>query len=146
MTVNELELRLFGTTLAVWKSRFFYRRSLEKGWSLIESDYGNPTLSLSVMARHCGISKNHLNVILNQETGYSFHEILSRYRLLQAAKMMLNRDYTFLEIALETGFGNTYSLERQVRRILGFSPKQMRHLLRATAHTSRTDFSTDQGI
>jgi len=136
MDVSDLETELFGIPLPVLKDRLSYRRSLERVWNLIESGYNDPELSLDVTSRECGISRNHLNVLLNAETGFSFHELLSRFRLLQAAVLMLQKDYTFLEISLETGFGNTSSLERQVKKILGTSPKQLRNLLRNNNHSS----------
>ena len=129
LDLAELERQLFGCSLSIMKDRLLFRRSLERAWNLIEDGFNNPELSLSEVSRHCGVSRNHLNVLLNKETGYSFHEILSRFRLLQAARLMVSRDYTLLEVSLETGFGNISSLERQVRRILGTSPRQLRNSL-----------------
>ncbi len=129
MRIAEVELHLFGTTLETLRERVSYRRTLERVWDLVEESYRNPDLSLAMVARHGGISQNHLNVLMNRETGFSFHEILSRYRLFQACRMMMSKDYTFLEIALETGFGNVSSLERQAKKILSTSPKQLRNVL-----------------
>ena len=85
--------------LEALKERISYRRTLERVWVFVEETYRDSDLSLALVARHGGISQNHLNVLMNRETGFSFHELLSRYRLFQAGRMMMSKDYTFLEIA-----------------------------------------------
>lgn len=103
----------------------FFRR-LERTWQLIERDYVDSDLGLEKAARISGVSKNHLNVLLRQTTGFTFYQILIRYRLIRAISMMESRNYSILEIVLENGFKSRNSFENNFRRLVGTTPKKFR--------------------
>jgi transcriptional regulator GlxA family with amidase domain len=125
-TSLEIESRLFLQPLHELTTKIAYFRRLERLWHLIETDYANPSLSLEQAAMAGRANKNHLNVLLRQTTLFTFHQLLIRYRLWRAISMMEDKNYSFLEIALETGFGSLNTFERNFRTILGTTPRQFK--------------------
>jgi two-component system response regulator YesN len=93
---------------------------------LIEGAYSDSSLDLDMAARISGISKNHLNILLRQTTAFTFHQLLTRYRLLRATAMMLRKNYSLDEIALQNGFGSLVTFERNFRCIIGDTPRRFR--------------------
>lgn len=107
-----------------------YSRRAECVWNLIIQDFADAELTLEKAAGRCGISRSHLNALLREKVGMTFHRLLTCYRLVRAAQMIRERDYTFLEVALETGFDNISNFGRHTRKHLGMSPRELRrHLL-----------------
>lgn len=104
-----------------------YFRRLERIWKLIEKDYANSDLDLARAARVSGISKNHLNVMMRREAGFTFYQLLIRYRLFQAFTLMRSRNYSLLEIVIETGFGSLSAFERSFRNVVGLTPSEFRN-------------------
>src|SRR5438270_1476200 len=102
--VRESEKKLFQQPLPGLITKLGYSRRLGRAWQLIERDYTDPSLDLERAAKVSGVSKNHLNVLLRETTGFTFYQLLIRYRLSRALNMMKLRNYSLLEIALENGF------------------------------------------
>jgi AraC-like DNA-binding protein len=121
-----LEVRLFLGPLPDVVLRLSYVRRLERVWQLIEAEYGDAALTLGKAALVSGTSKNHLNVLFNTRTGLTFHQILVRYRLLKSIAMMEAKNFSFLEIALENGFGSLTSFERNFRYFMGRTPREFK--------------------
>lgn len=123
---DQIETKLFLQPLAGLVSKLSYFRRLERAWQLIEKDYKDNTLGLETAAKVSGISKNHLNVLLRQTTGFTFCKLLLRYRILRSTAMIRNKDYSLLEIVLENGFQSLTTFERQFHRLMGITPRQFR--------------------
>lgn len=79
--MQQIENQLFQQPLADLVVKLSYFRRLERIWKLIEKDYADSDLDLAKAARASGISKNHLNVMMRRETGFTFYQLLIRYRL-----------------------------------------------------------------
>lgn len=124
--MEDVETALFEKPLSVLEEKICFSRRLACVWDLILQRYQDPTLTLEQAAKHCGISQSHLNALLDERVRLSFHQLLTRYRLLKAVQMMKEKDYTMLEIALETGFDNPTNFSRHVRRVFEVSPRQFR--------------------
>lgn len=129
-----IEDTLFGEPLAniVW--RLGYMRRLERTWLLIEGDYGESGLTLESAATAIGVSKNHLNVLLRGVTSLTFHQLLTRYRVLMAVSMLKSKNHTILEIAFANGFGSMNAFERNFRTFMGVTPIEFKK----TCHRSGT--------
>lgn len=125
-TTQDIEKRIFLQSLSSLITKLSYSRRLERTWQLIEENHTDCNLSLEEAAKLSGVSKNHLNVLCRQTTSFTFHQLLTRYRLLQAVGMMRSKNYSLLEIALQSGFGSLSSFERNFRRLLDSNPKQFR--------------------
>ncbi len=128
-----IEAQLFGRPLAEVAEILSYSRRLACVWGLIQAEFGDETLTLDRAASHCGISRSHLNTRLDEELGLSFHQLLSRFRLLKAVQLSCQKDYTFLEIALQTGFDNLSNFGRHFEKAFGCSPRELRSQLRERA-------------
>lgn len=124
---RSIEEKLFLEPLSKLIARLSYIRRLERAWQLIEADYADPKLTLEKAATISGTNKNHLNILFRRTTAFTFHQLLIRYRVLKAIIMMMNRNYSLLEIALQNGFGSLNTLERNFRNLLGATPKEFRH-------------------
>src|SRR5437870_13487813 len=85
---HPIEEAPFGEPIASLVRRLGYKRRLERAWLLISSDYGDQSLTLEYAAKEIGVSKNHLNVLLRDVTPLTFHQILTRYRVLMATSMI----------------------------------------------------------
>jgi two-component system response regulator YesN len=124
--VGELEKKLFQQPLPALITKLGYSRRLGRVWQLIERDYTDPNLSLERAAKVSGLSKNHLNVLLREKAGFTFYQLLIRYRLSRALNTMKLRNYSLLEIALENGFRSLNAFERHFRNVLRTTPKKFR--------------------
>jgi AraC-like DNA-binding protein len=124
--MNDLEIRLFRQPLSELALKLSYYRRLERLWLWILNNYDDPEPTLEIAARASGVSKNHLNVLLSRTVGLTFHELLTRYRLLKAIEMMGAKDYSVTEVAEASGFGSCWSFERNFRRVMGCSPQDLR--------------------
>jgi two-component system, response regulator YesN len=126
MTLQEIERKVFLQPLSDLVAKLRYDQRLQRAWQLIETDYSDPDLSLEKVARVSGINKNYLNALLRQTTLFTFHQILIRYRILKATRMMKNKNYTLLEIALLSGFGSLNTLERNFGLLLAMTPREFK--------------------
>jgi transcriptional regulator GlxA family with amidase domain len=127
-TVQEIQKRLFLQPLPNLVAKLRYSRRLERAWQSIEKDYADPALNLQKVAKTCGISKNHLNVLFRQATGFTVHQLLIRYRLSSAVTLMSTKNYSLLEIALQSGFGSLSAFERNFRKVIGLPPLHLRRI------------------
>lgn len=119
------EIDLFSRPLASLTREVAYSRRLTCLLHLIKTRFGSK-LSLAAAAAACGVEKNHLNWLLRKSTGFTFHQLLTRYRLLRAEQLIRTSDLNILEVALESGFGSLSSLERNFLSVLGQAPGQYR--------------------
>jgi AraC-like DNA-binding protein len=123
----QIQNQLFQQPLADLVAKLSYFRRLERVWKLIEKDYADSDLDLAKAARVSGISKNHLNVMMRRQIGFTFYQLLIRYRLFRALTMMRSRNYSLLEIVIETGFGSLTAFERSFRNVVGLTPSEFRN-------------------
>ena len=119
----EIEVRLFGRPLRDLIISLSADTRLKRAWEIIERDYADTDLSLSKVARAAGLFKDHLNVLIRKATGLTIHQLLIRYRLLQAVHLMRIAKCNTLDIALDSGFGTLRSFERNFARLLGATPR-----------------------
>jgi AraC-like DNA-binding protein len=124
--MHDIEHKLFLEPLPMLVARLNYRRRLAKTWELVVNSYDDTGLSLQKAANVSCIHKDHLNVLLRQTTTFTFHQLLVRYRIFRAIRMMEARNYSFLEIALLCGFTSLTSFERNFRKYLGTTPREFK--------------------
>ena len=125
-TAQDIERQLFVQPLPDLIARLSFVRRLERTWQLIEKNYTDADLGLERAAKASGVSKNHLNVLLRQRIGFTFYQLLVRYRLSRAITMMECKNYSLLEIALGNGFRSLNTFEKNFRRLTGATPKKFR--------------------
>ena len=125
-TIQEIETEIFLQPLSNLVAKLSYSRRLERCWKLIEDNYSDSNLDLEKAAKVSGISKNHLNILLRRTTAFTFHQLLTRYRLLRATTMIMTKNYSLMEIALQTGFGSSVTFERNFQSTIGDTPQRFR--------------------
>jgi AraC family L-rhamnose operon transcriptional activator RhaR len=103
-----------------------YRLLTERVQSIIRANSTRvPELTLPEVARTCGASVNHLNRILKQQTGHTFHQLLLRERITRARDFLERGEMNVTEAALEAGFNDSNYFARAFRKIHGYPPSQL---------------------
>jgi AraC family transcriptional regulator len=101
-------------------------RRLRLALSYIESNLKHD-LSMNEIAKAAGVSVTHLKTAFRQATGTSVHQYVIERRVERAKSLLSSGNSSISEIAQETGFAHQSHLARHMRRILGYSPKAVRH-------------------
>jgi AraC-like DNA-binding protein len=135
-----LELMVFEKPLSELAASLGSDPRLERLWVLIAVQYGDPELTLERAAKASGLCANRLNVLLRRKVGLTFHQILVRYRLLRAARMVAACQGTTLEVAFKVGFGSVRAFERNFRRTFGLAPGRFMNIASAI---KKVDFCRD---
>ena len=103
-----------------------YRLLTERVLTVIRGQSArDPELTLPEVARTCGASVNHLNRILKQQTGYTFHQLLLRERLSHARELLAKGEMNVTEAAMESGFNDSNYFARAFRKVHGYPPSQL---------------------
>ena len=69
---------------------------------------------------------HYINLLMKEHTGTTLHSYLTRYRMLEASKLILNTDKGIEEIAFEVGFKNPTHFYKIFKQHFGISPSQCR--------------------
>lgn len=102
-------------------------RHLEQVFSLMLENYDNPDFTLENAARGIGLSKCHFSRFLKEQTGQGFHDHLTRIRLRQAEKSLVESDRPVTDIAYNCGFGSLATFNRLFKAYTGASPSVYRN-------------------
>jgi AraC-like DNA-binding protein len=102
-------------------------RYLERIFSLMLENYDNPDFSLENAAAEIGLSKYHFSRLLKEQTGQGFHDHLTRIRLRQAEKDLVESGRPVVEIAYTCGFGSLATFNRLFKAYTGASPSVYRN-------------------
>lgn len=90
-----------------------------------EKPYLEPDLTLNTLADRLEISPHHLSQIINQFENQNFNDFVNKYRVEEfidrAAK---NRHYSFLALALDSGFNSKSTFNAVFRKHKGATPSQ----------------------
>lgn len=101
---------------------------VKKAQKYIEENIHDSQLSLYTMAKHLGVSTSHLSRVFKGESGLSFSDYLSDYRLNFCREMLLNTD-TKIETISNMMYSTPQYFANRFKRKYGCSPKEyrMRH-------------------
>ncbi len=102
-------------------------RRLKQVLSFIEENLAND-LSLDQIAAAAGISASHLSALFRKSMRTSVHRYLVQRRVEHAKTLLQKENLSLTEIALAAGFAHPSHLARQMRRVLGLTPKALRRL------------------
>ena len=86
---------------------------------LLSEKYSDPELDLATAARKIAVSPKRLSLILNQEVGVSFRNLLRHVRLEQAKRMLRTRQYSVKEVAAHVGFTDSHYFSRSFKEFTG---------------------------
>jgi AraC-like DNA-binding protein/quercetin dioxygenase-like cupin family protein len=103
-----------------------YRLLAERVQAIIREHSARvPELTLTEAARTCGASANHLNRILRQQTGLTFHQLLLRERLARARDLLAEGRMNVTEAAMAAGFNDSNYFARIFRKTHGYPPSKL---------------------
>ncbi|GAF24181.1 MULTISPECIES: response regulator transcription factor [Shouchella] len=89
----------------------------------IEKHY-DQKISLAMASKVIGLSTVSVNTKLKERTGYSFNELLTRYRLTKAIQKLQHENSLVYEVAEQTGFSDYKYFSAVFKKYIGTSPKQ----------------------
>jgi two-component system response regulator YesN len=99
--------------------------AIRKAISYINENYGN-RISLQDVAHHTCLSPNYLSQLFKQETGKSFLEHLTLFRVAAAKKLLVQSNLTISEIAYKLGYDMPSYFSEVFKRNEGLTPSQYR--------------------
>ncbi|MFD2115717.1 helix-turn-helix domain-containing protein [Paenibacillus yanchengensis] len=86
------------------------------------------SLSLTQLADHIGLSKQHLIYMFNQETGTPPIEFYLRLKIQRASQLLALTNLSIKEIANSVGIHDPYYFSRLFKKIMGCSPTYYRNI------------------
>jgi AraC family transcriptional regulator len=105
-------------------------------------------LSVSEIARHAGISHNHLTRLFKAETGLTVVAYIRRRRMIRARHLLVESSMPISAIATSVGIPDLQAFNKVCRRVLGAAPRAIR-ATSATANpvsmATRGDLAEDEG-
>ena len=88
-------------------------------------------LSRNEVARVSSMSYGYFSRVFHLRTGYTFTEMLNRFRYEKACALLEDSGLNVNQVALECGFGDQSYFTKVFRRYAGVTPKQYRRRLEA---------------
>ena len=83
-------------------------------------------ISLSEVARQCGMSDSAFSRFFKKNTGHNFVRYLNRMRVNRACMLLAQTDMPIIEVCFEAGFSNLSNFNRQFLAISGNTPSEYR--------------------
>ncbi|MBL8131793.1 MAG: substrate-binding domain-containing protein [Anaerolineae bacterium] len=103
------------------------RRLIRMAMGYIHQNFAE-SLSRGDIARHVGISEDHLTFCFRKELGTTPVTYLQRYRINQAKNLLRDSQQTISDIAQNVGFSDSSYFSRIFHRETGISPDSFRRL------------------
>lgn len=103
-----------------------YADVLEDARAFIEENYGSEDISLNLVAASVNISPSHFSTIFSQETGETFIEYLTRFRMEKAMELLRRTSMKASEIGHSVGYRDPHYFSYLFKKRLGVTPKEYR--------------------
>lgn len=94
----------------------------------IQEHFQDADLSLETLAETFGLSPSHMSRMIKRETGASFVEHLTGFRIARAKNLLADSNLTLSEIASEVGFRDMSYFIHVFKRHVGLTPNTYRKL------------------
>ncbi len=94
-----------------------------------EKIYLDPDLSINRLAEKVGLPVKELSRVINEYFGVNFYDLINRYRIDEARRIMESSDgmnKTILEILYEAGFNSKSVFNNSFKKYTGITPTQFR--------------------
>ena len=89
----------------------------------------NNLASLEDLSNIIKVSKHHVSQVINEQTGMNFFELLAKYRVEEAKKILLEdkeRKITIEDLADTVGYNSKSSLNKAFKHLTGMTPSEFR--------------------
>lgn len=83
-------------------------------------------LTLDIVANHVHLNPAYFSSLFKQATGSSFKEYLNMVRIEESKRLLINTEYSIIDIALATGFDDQSYFSKVFKKYTGLTPKQYR--------------------
>lgn len=103
-----------------------YSSIVEEAIRYIEWQYGNPDLSLQLVARAIHVSPQHLSRIFRHETGVRFVDFVTHTRIRRASALLLDSELRVYEVAERVGYSTQHYFSSVFKHLLGMPPMEYR--------------------
>ena len=90
------------------------------------SKHFNTPLSLEEVAAHVHLHPSYFSTIFKNSTGSSFKEYLNKVRIEESKLLLLNTDFSIIDIAIAVGFEDQSYFSKVFKKYTGITPKQFR--------------------
>ena len=94
--------------------------------AFLDANYGDPDLSLTMVADTFQISVPYLSSLFKASAGVNFSNYVEDVRIEKAKGLLKNTSMSVGEIAVATGYSSTNSFSRAFRRVTGDSASEYR--------------------
>lgn len=92
------------------------------------SEHLAESVTLSELARHAGVSKQHLIYLFKQETGLPPIEYFLRMKMQRAAQLLDLTDLGVKQVGSAVGLSDPYYFSRLFKQMMGCSPTKYRQI------------------
>jgi two-component system, response regulator YesN len=103
-----------------------YAFIIEKAKLYIHQQYQNPNLSIEDVARYVNMSNSYFSILFKQETGQTFVDYLTSFRIEKAKYLLKVSGYRSYEISDQVGFNNSTYFSTIFKKYIGCSPTEYR--------------------
>lgn len=89
--------------------------------------YLNENLMLEDLAKELNQHSKYLSYVINTKAGNNFFDFINRFRVMEFNRQVVepgNKQFTFLSIAFNCGFGSKSSFNRAYKSEMGISPSE----------------------
>lgn len=87
----------------------------------VEKFYAEP-ISFAELARQLHLTRHYLSYLFKKETGVSFRQYLTQYRIEKAKELLLSNEYLVYEVGEKVGYQDPAYFSRIFRQIADMSP------------------------
>jgi two-component system response regulator YesN len=121
-TVSDLSTSLQGLYEEARSDRRLPSRLAVKARKYIHEHYSRPSLSLAEISTYLGVSPSHFCYQFARETGQTFKEYLTKVRVEEARRLLLDTCLKVYEISERVGYLNPEHFSRVYKHHTGLSP------------------------
>ena len=92
---------------------------------IISEKYAD-NITLDYVAGQVHLNPAYFSTLFKKETGHSFKEYLNMTRIEESKRMLLNSNYSIVDIAVSVGFEDQSYFSKVFKKYTGITPKQFR--------------------
>ncbi|MBB6730920.1 AraC family transcriptional regulator [Cohnella zeiphila] len=104
----------------------FMSRTVRLALLTIETEFGNPDLTLGLLAKKLGLTPNYVSALFRTETGQTFTWHLSRIRIERAKTLLRETNLKIFQVGRQVGLADQAYFSRLFKRTVGISPNDYR--------------------
>lgn len=101
------------------------RSEIAAAAATLSTQYANPP-SLETLAASAGLSADHFGRLFKRQTGLSVRRHLSRQRLIEAKRLLVQGELNVAEVARAVGYDDAFYFSRVFHREFGVAPTHFR--------------------